>query len=1481
MPPSVLDNNSVLSAEPAKPAPTTPAPEPTAQGLPPNSREFGDHAATRQMIYKNVYHALNNLEPVANQRYSLSLHNVGWTDPEKITTAKRKEALMTGKTLARRIGGTWRLTDATTGQVADERNATVAAVPYLTRSGTFVVNGSEITMSHQQRLEPGIFTRLKENGELEAHINVLPGQGASHRYFLDPETGVFKINIGQAKLPLLPVLRAMGTTDKELRDHWGNEIYSANQQADDPRVIGKLYGRIVRGKKEATDPEDQRKAVAETMAKMRLDPEITKRTLGNPFDTLSKEAILATTNKLIRVGRGEAETDDRDHLAYQRFLGPEDVLAERFGKDKSVLRQMLWKATNQGNLQKVPSGLLTRQLHAALVHTGLGQSAEEINPAELLDAAGRATRLGEGGIPSIDAIPDEARNVQPSHFGFIDPVRTPESFRVGVDTRMTSAARKGSDGRVYAPFINAKTGKTEYRSPQQLADATIAFPKEDMSQPFVFAMRGGREQYVPREELDYVQPHFEHAFSPLANMIPGKSGIKAQRMAMGSRYLAQALPLLAREAPLLQSAIPGTNSEKSYEDHYGTQMGAERAKGPGRVLKITPDAITVKYDDGTKEEHELYNNFPYARKTFIHNTPAVGVGDRVDKDQLLAGSNFTDDKGTTALGTNPYIAFLPYDGHNYEDSIVISESYGKKRLASEHMYRNDVEWQPTMRKGKANYAAMFPGTYDRQTLDTMDEHGVVKPGTEIKFGDPMILVAQEREQSHSKIHRGRGPSYADNSITWDHHSPGVVTDVYHTPKGVSVAVKSVNPMEVGDKLSNRYGGKGVVSKIVPDDEMPTDSEGKPFDMMLSPEGLPSRINPVQVTEMQLAKVAKKRGAPYKLEDFNNIPDLRKYAEDELQKYGVKDLDTVTDPRTGRKIPNVQTGYQFMMKLHHTSESKGQGRSLGSYTAEEVPAKGGPEGSKRLALLETNALLSHGATEVLRDAHLIRGQKNDDYWSAYMSGFRPPEPRVPHVYQKFVDHLKGSGINVVRNGGQTNVMALTPKDVNALSGSRELENVETVDWKEGLKPRRGGLFDPELTGGHGGNRWSFIKLHEPLPNPAFEEPIRRLLGLTEDKFMKILSGQDDLNGIKGPKAIQEALGRINIPKAIEQARTDIAGSRKTVRDVANRKLKYLMDAQRLGIHPKEWILDKVPVLPPMFRPVSVMQGSGNQLVSDANYLYKELFDANHALKEMSGKVADVSEERSNAYNAFKAVTGLGDPTHPKNQERRVKGLLQHVFGTAPKFGMVQRQLLSATVDVVGRAVITPNADLDMDQVGIPETKAWEVYRPFIVRSLVHHGVPRMEALEMVQRKHPMARQAILQEMEQRPVIISRAPVLHRYGIMAFKPVMVKGDVMQVSPLVTKGFNADFDGDTLNYHVPASDEAKDEALHKLLPSRNLFAVSDFKAHYVPGMEFQGGLYAATKFKKEAKRPHVFATKADMIDAYHRGELDVDDPVEIVHH
>jgi len=308
-----------------------------------------------------------------------------------------------------------------------------------------------------------------------------------------------------------------------------------------------------------------------------------------------------------------------------------------------------------------------------------------------------------------------------------------------------------------------------------------------------------------------------------------------------------------------------------------------------------------------------------------------------------------------------------------------------------------------------------------------------------------------------------------------------------------------------------------------------------------------------------------------------------------------------------------------------------------------------------------------------------------------------------------------------------------------------------------------------------------------------------------------------------------------------------------------------------------------VLPPQFRPVSLMNGARKTpLVADANLLYKDLLGATNNLTKMRELAGDdgAGEEAFAVYNAFKAVSGLGDPVTEKSKEKQTKGILKNIFGSSPKYGTIQRKLLSSNVDNVGRGVVSPNPDFDMDTIGVPESQAYETYGRYVARRLRRRGMKMTDAMQHVREKTPLAKQVLIEEMEKRPVIMSRAPVLHKFGIMGFKPRLVKGSTIQVSPLIVGGFNMDFDGDAANVHVPASREAVDEVYDKLLPSRQLISPADFKSPvHTPGQEYVGGLYHATAKRFRSDKPiKEFETRQDAIRAYRRGEIDVTDRIKV---
>jgi len=571
----------------------------------------------------------------------------------------------------------------------------------------------------------------------------------------------------------------------------------------------------------------------------------------------------------------------------------------------------------------------------------------------------------------------------------------------------------------------------------------------------------------------------------------------------------------------------------------------------------------------------------------------------------------------------------------------------------------------------------------------------------------------------------------------------------------------------------------------------------------------------------------------------------------------------------------------MMRLHHSAEGKVSGRSVSgeddvTYTSDRMPAKGGSTGAKRLSVQSINALMSHGATNIIRDAHNITGRRNDDYWRALRLGYTLPTPGKGFVHDKFQALLRGAGINMDKTPESTNIMALTRHDIDSLTNG-DVQNSGTVDPRS-LNPHPGGLFDLKITGGADGKGWGTIKLAEPMPSPVMEKPIRELLNLTQKDFEGVLSGTKTYNDLRGPKAIGEALKRLNVDREIMNAEAEIKSGRKTRRDKAIKKLGYLTMFKKTGIKPADLMWDRVPVLPPAFRPI-IPINSKTKIAADANDLYRDVFNSNEALSGLTGQLLDedIADDRMAVYNSIKAVVGLGDPIGARTKERKLKGLLKQVFGSSPKHGIVQRKLISVPQDMVGAAVITPDPSLDMDEVGLPEDKAWSIYAPFIMRRLVRAGAPALSASKLVEDRSPEARRALLEELKDRPVLVNRSPVLHKFSIQALKPKLSTGNTLRLPPVLAPGYGFDHDGDVMQYFVPVSDKAVQDAI-KMLPSNNLIDSVRFKPHFKPRQEFVFGLWKATAKAKRKSPPRVFRSEKDVIQAYKSGKIGPTDAVEI---
>ncbi len=515
---------------------------------------------------------------------------------------------------------------------------------------------------------------------------------------------------------------------------------------------------------------------------------------------------------------------------------------------------------------------------------------------------------------------------------------------------------------------------------------------------------------------------------------------------------------------------------------------------------------------------------------------------------------------------------------------------------------------------------------------------------------------------------------------------------------------------------------------------------------------------------------------------------------------------------------------------------------------------------------------------------------DEIWTAIQTGQMLPAPRPSFAYEKFLGYLNGLGVNVEKHGNELVVLPMTDKQITEMSSGALEDGGKVVRGKD-MRPEKGGLFDEDITGGIGGKNWSHLVLAEAMPNPLFEKGIRSLLGLTGKQYDAVLAGSLSLDkggniteeeGSTGPSAIAEALGRLKVEEELAEAKEHIKTARRSELDRVNKKIKYLLMLNKTGLSAKEaYILENMPVVPPQFRPISVME-AGDLNVDGLNLLYRDVSLLSDQLKSAKGVLPDAElfKLRTELYSAVEALMGTttaSDQGLTTDGQPRPPGILNILSGRrSPKESYFHKAILDRKQDLTMRSVIVPDMSLHLDELGLPKKGAMKIFRPFIVKEMVSMGYTPLQAREEIEKDSALANKALAVVANKRPVLFKRDPVLHKFGIMAFKARIIDDEkAIHIHPLVVGGFNADFDGDAMGVFVPISQTSVDEA-YKMMPSKNLFNPSTGQVMYQPTLEGQLGLFLLTQFGKRSREKYAGAKEA--IDAANKGDIAMTDVVTV---
>lgn len=1432
---------------------------------------LSDIIETDKELVNKTERALDELFPIEGNKKRLELDETEITgDVPNNDIKKQQEAKDNESTFSKSIRGNLKLVDKDSGDVIDQKRKKIGDLPHYTERGTFIVNGTEYSVPTLMTLKPGVFTKPKGAGSIASQFNIKQGTGRNFNIEMKPGKDIFKFKTSYPNrtFDAYPVLKAMGISDDELKDRWGEEILRKNKEkSDEKRTLEGLYKAYE--DEEPSDLQTAKEGIRKNITEGEIDPEVVRQTLDLDKDTPDKDVLARATEKILEVSRGDKTPDDRDSIMFKEPNRPSDSLLNRL-TDYEVQNKVNRKVKN--NLDRKDdihdifrTGIIGDEIERFFTNSQLASVPEQTNPIEFIKNTDKVTVLGEGGLQDVQNVPMEARELNTAQMGFLDPIVTPESDKTGLVEHISYGA--SIDGnRLKTEMYDRSDGETKTIEPKEMFSSVVSFPDQfknkdpsgSAKDDKVKAMQDGKMKMIDASEVDYVFPKSSNMFSLSSQLIPFLPTDQGNRTQMATKMLNQSVPLSDPDAPLVQTKF---DDEKTVEDELGEDF-ITKAKNSGTIEKIDREnqRIVVKTDEGEKKVHAFYKNFPLNRESFLDSQIKVSEGDKVSPGDVLADMNFTDD-GTLALGKNLKTAYVPYKGLNFEDGVVISEQASEK-LKSDRLKTIEIPKGDDVRLGRQDFESHFQGEVPKEKWEKMDEdRGIVQEGETIEQGEPVAAFLKERtitpeEAALGQFHKVLAEPWRKEVKEWDEPTKGEVVDVVDKPDRYEVRVKTQSPARIGDKLANRHGNKGVISKVIPDSEMPEDEQGDTIDVLLNPHGVVSRINAGQLFENAAGKLAKQKGEPYVAENFEGPENFRKQVQKELDEAGISDKERVFDPKHGEigeeGKRDVNVGEQYMLKLDHRAKDKFSARAYDDpYSINLTPVSGKKVGGQNIGPLVFNSLLSHGARKNLHEMSTYKASRNPEFWRAVETGDALPSPEPSHPWKKFSNMLSAAGINVRKVGDSLKLTPFTDETVENVSRG-EIENAREVQAKGSeVQPEEGGLYDPDVTGGLKGDRWGHIELPEEIPHPIFENPIKEITGLDDGEYKRILRGEAAVgndgtiydkemekssqvyaekkqadyparHGETGGAGIKKLMDQIDIDNKINEL--EEAAKTQTGSDLnkSHRKLRYLKALKEMDSGAESYFTSKLPVIPPKFRPL-IPRDDGQLIQSDLNKHYKDVIlskDELERAKEVGQPEEQQGEMRESLYDKIKGLAGLSDNT--RSDDRDYKGAIEEIKGETPKSGFFQGKVLSQRQEQSGRAVTVPDPDLNVDEVGMPKKMGFRLFRPKIIRNLVRQGYSPLEARKKVDEEDERAKKALEQTVQDEVVLMNRAPSLHKFSIQSFTPKIQEQEddyTVSVPGLIHAGYNMDHDGDAVSLHVPITEEAKDEA-KDFLPSQNLY-------------------------------------------------------------
>jgi DNA-directed RNA polymerase subunit beta len=993
--------------------------------------------------------------------------------------------------------------------------------PLMSAKGTFIINGTERVVVSQLVRSPGVYFDRQVDKASDKDIyscKVIPSRGAWLEFEIDKRDSVGVRIDRKRKQSVTVLLKALGWDEAKILERFGGyESMRATLEKDHTQGQDDALLDIYRKLRPGEPPtRESAQALLENLyfnpkrydlAKVGRYKVNKKLGLNQPITqgTLTEEDIVATIEYLVKLHVGEEEmkssdgiipieTDDIDHFGNRRLRTVGELIQNQVRLGLARMERVVRERMTTQDVEAItPQTLINiRPVVASIKEffgtSQLSQFMDQTNPLAGLTHKRRLSALGPGGL-SRERAGFEVRDVHPSHYGRMCPIETPEGPNIGLIGSLSSYGRVNAFGFVETPYRKVKNGKVtdqvDYLTADEEDRHVIAQANEAIEADGTFSnarvlvrRKGGEVDLLKPDEVDYIDVSPRQMVSVATAMIPFLEHDDANRALMGSNMQRQSVPLLRSESPLV-----GTGMEYRAATDAGDVILAEKA---GLVEEVSADEVTVANDDGTRTTYLIAKFTRSNQGTCFNQKPIVNGGDRVEANQVIADGPCTDN-GEMALGKNLLVAFMPWEGHNYEDAIILSQRLVQDDvLSSIHIEEHEVDARDT-KLGPEEITRDIPNVSE-EVLADLDDRGIIRIGAEVVTGD--ILVGKVTPKGETEltpeerllraIFGEKAREVRDTSLKVPHGESGRVIGVRvfsreegdELPPGVNelvrVYVAAKRKITDGDKLAGRHGNKGVIAKILPVEDMPFLEDGTSVDIVLNPLGVPRRMNLGQVLETHLGWVAAS-GWQVNGKDGNWQERLRQIGaeasgpgtkvatpvfdgareeeitgllrsalpnRDGVQLVGTSGKARLFDGRTGEPFKDaISVGYIYILKLLHLVDDKIHARSTGPYSMITQQPLGGKAqfGGQRFGEMEVWALEAYGAAYALQELLTI---KSDDIlgrvkvYEAIVKGENIPEPGIPESFKVLIKEMQSLCLNVevLSSDGAAIEMRDTDEDV---------------------------------------------------------------------------------------------------------------------------------------------------------------------------------------------------------------------------------------------------------------------------------------------------------------------------------------------------------------------------------------------------------------------------------------------------------------------